>query len=340
MVTFYNNYLVYISLILLVNLFSSPLFSQDCLESAWVNIALIGDSEAIRTEFEVDICAKVLDNTEIKTIIFRLEYDVDKNESLDSLVEFSINNNGIFLKPGEHCVAQRNNPPFKIFMPYNGLMRFTVIADGPNGVVCSLISSYQNAVETQREVLPVELGSFSGYKKGREIQLDWMTYSEEAFSHFEIEKMSEYDRTFVQIGKIEGLGESASELFYSFIDREPSLENYYRLKMVDLDGSFEYSKTINIKYETGNELSSVNVFPNPSQKENIWVNFEMGNEGQATFIIFDVTGKKVLSFKRNLQPGVQNIPLDISNLKSGNYTLFTQTEHLFHSEKLMVLNLE
>ncbi|MCB0496758.1 MAG: T9SS type A sorting domain-containing protein [Cyclobacteriaceae bacterium] len=109
--------------------------------------------------------------------------------------------------------------------------------------------------------LPIELLYFVGEESGSQIVLKFATAMEENFDYFAIEKA--YDGVdFETIGEISGSGNSSSKNEYSYLDTnpEPGL-NYYRLRSVDLDGTFEFSETILVKFTANLQLE---VSPNPS----------------------------------------------------------------------------
>lgn len=104
--------------------------------------------------------------------------------------------------------------------------------DCPSGSTCSHITSCS--------VLPLEWVSFSGRNIGNSIQLEWEIASAVNVSHFIVEKSS-------LIGKIDfkPIGEviltSASR--YKFDDKS-GIGGYYRIKELDLDGLYEFSKVV------------------------------------------------------------------------------------------------
>jgi Secretion system C-terminal sorting domain/Kelch motif len=92
--------------------------------------------------------------------------------------------------------------------------------------------------------IPVELLTFEGKNKDHSIYLDWQTASEIRNDHFDIERSSDAI-SFNYIGTVKAFGKAAN---YNFIDQEASNGiNYYRLKQVDTDGKFTYSKVIAVK---------------------------------------------------------------------------------------------
>lgn len=117
--------------------------------------------------------------------------------------------------------------------------------------------------------LPVEFISFYGKLKDNEIQLLWDTASEENNKGFHVERSTDA-RDWSEIGFVEGRGTSSEINRYKFTDNEPIPgDNYYRLKQVDYDSRFEYSKIVVIK-----RYNVARVFPNPINKDSVKFLFE------------------------------------------------------------------
>lgn len=113
---------------------------------------------------------------------------------------------------------------------------------------------------TSAVILPVTLVSFTAESSECDIKLNWSVAVEEAFDYYEVQK-SEDGKNFTTIGTLEGVGNNSS---YEFIDEDvSSKEAYYRLKMVDLDNTFEYSKTVVEKANCPSN-SEILLFPNPT----------------------------------------------------------------------------
>lgn len=110
--------------------------------------------------------------------------------------------------------------------------------------------------------LPVNLVSFSGKIEENIVVLDWTTTSETNNNIFEIQKSNDA-KSFQTIGFVKGNNNSKTQINYSFTDKDLSdFGNvYYRLKQIDNDGAFEYSRVIAV---SGQELGILTVFPNPS----------------------------------------------------------------------------
>ncbi|NIJ55455.1 T9SS type A sorting domain-containing protein [Dyadobacter arcticus] len=170
----------------------------------------------------------------------------------------------------------------------------------------------QTAVESACTALPVTLVRFDAKKESRATLLSWETTVENNSSHFVIEKSSERRISWNEIGSVRSAGESKEVVRYSFIDAAPFTgKNLYRLKMIDTDGSFAFSRILNLEFE---QLETV-VYPNPAsnflyvEKTFTGTPLEITNSG----------GVIVWSGTANL-----GMPLDISSLQKGLHVLRTR----------------
>ncbi|MCF2444356.1 T9SS type A sorting domain-containing protein [Dyadobacter sp. CY345] len=115
-------------------------------------------------------------------------------------------------------------------------------------------------VSVNNNALPVTLTRFSGSTNGKSVSLEWATSSEVDASHFVIERSSDAIN-FDALGKVIAAGDSHTEKQYNYLDSAlPTGLYYYRLKQVDRDESFEFSRIIGVKVESGLALK---IFPNP-----------------------------------------------------------------------------
>jgi hypothetical protein len=165
--------------------------------------------------------------------------------------------------------------------------------------------------------LPIELGSFTGWAETKTNELKWNTQSEENSATFEIERSIDSEN-FERLGAVNAAGNSAEAITYGFTDVDPATGvNYYRLKMVDLDGSYEYSNVIQIK-RTGK--STIKAFPNPFTK-NISIQLAALESGTAQFMVYDITGKQMMVQEIEIQSGVSNVDLKLASLAIGTYII-------------------
>lgn len=109
--------------------------------------------------------------------------------------------------------------------------------------------------------LPVKLVSFLAKKQDQNAALlRWITTEEISGERFDIEQSVD-SKSWFKIGEVKATGNSSVSISYEFIDREPSNgTNYYRLKMIDLDGTFAFSNIRDLKFSVTNDIS---IYPNP-----------------------------------------------------------------------------
>jgi len=180
-------------------------------------------------------------------------------------------------------------------------------------------------------VLPVTLLSFSGALKGKNVLLEWSTTSELNSKEFEIEKSND-GITYRKLGTVAAAGFSSSLKKYGYLDIEATDINYYRLKMVDLDGYNKQSDIVIIK----NKLSqSVSVVNNPF-KDYINVRFAQIPKGGITLRLIDLSGK-VIQVSESYQPSLSSIiRFDLNSaISEGIYILQVENEGKQYSIKVI-----
>ena len=153
--------------------------------------------------------------------------------------------------------------------------------------------------------LPIEILDFSVKNIQNKAFLAWKAGVQSNFSHFEVEKSID-GKHFISVGKVD-LDKTNPN--YSFTDAENLGEDvsFYRLKSIDKDRSFKYSKIVSFKNTNKKDLV---IFPIPAQ--NI-LNIK-GETNTEKAIVFDFSGR-VYTYQIN------NNQLDISDLENGNYTV-------------------
>ena len=183
-------------------------------------------------------------------------------------------------------------------------------------------------------VLPVKLLSFEGKRNKEEIALTWKTASEINVSHFEMER-SFSGNDFISIGRKPAVNAGLSQaVFYDYVDQTPEAKKaaskiYYRLKMVDKDNSYEYSKTISINPLSGK--TDFSIYPNPVD-QNSKIEYSINESGQVHVEIISALGQKIFSGNEGLKPaGVyqldfQSIINNTGKLKPGIYLLRLQID--------------
>ncbi len=158
-------------------------------------------------------------------------------------------------------------------------------------------------------VLPLKLVSFSGKLiNSDEAQLRWEVSGETNVARYEIE-WSNDSKNWQRIGTV-AVADSSGINNYSLTNSQPSLINFYRLKIVEIDGKNTLSAVIRV---SGSDRAVV-IYPNPAKNSVIISSF---NDKPATVIILGNSGKVWL--RKTISEPVAKI--DISNLPPGNYVV-------------------
>ena len=153
-------------------------------------------------------------------------------------------------------------------------------------------------------------------------------------SHFEIQRSSD-GINFEMVGKVIAKSSSDKEVNYGFDDiRANAGLNYYRLKLLDKDGKFQYS---NIELLTVN-IEGINItaiYPAPfTDKINVVVSSEI--RAQSNIDLFDNTGKLLISQRFGLNKGVNNLSIDnLNRLATGMYIIKVQTGDVIVTKRVI-----
>ncbi|RYY47229.1 MAG: T9SS type A sorting domain-containing protein [Chitinophagaceae bacterium] len=159
--------------------------------------------------------------------------------------------------------------------------------------------------------LPVTITDFVAQRQTNWVLLKWYATMESSFRAYDIERSTD-GNSFDKIGEIEGRNLAN----YSFNDN--TLPNasivYYRLKMIDLNGTFRYSKTISVRLN--NDLSNAILYPNPTRGPlTLKLTNALKDNGKIT--VTDVAGRTVR--EQLVSKGIFSIDVDINKLPQGRY---------------------
>ncbi len=178
--------------------------------------------------------------------------------------------------------------------------------------------------------LPVKLTTFNGSLLNADAKLTWTTASEINANMFVVERSID-GKNFTAITNVKAAGNTSSLTSYNHLDKGIiTLLNsagtiYYRLKMVDNDNSFSYSKTIEIK-TAENTKEKVTVTPNPFTTD-LTITVETVNNANGTVEVSDINGRTIISQNIDVVKGNSTITVNgVDKLKQGIYFVRYTTE--------------
>lgn len=186
---------------------------------------------------------------------------------------------------------------------------------------------------TVTTVLPVEIVSFINMVRGNKVELRWNTATEVNSSAFEVEK--NVGGTWSKIGSVPAAGTTNAPQSYSYSDVSNTNASY-RLKMVDRDGSFEYSIETFATILPSSFYVSQN-YPNPfNPTTNIRIS--MNTRDNVVLTVFDITGKEIATLVNGiLEVGMHDYTFDASQLSAGVYFYKVQSANKITTQKMTLL---
>jgi hypothetical protein len=186
---------------------------------------------------------------------------------------------------------------------------------------------YSGFFVTNGQSFPLKLLSFTAEKIERTTSLEWLTAEEVNTSHFELHRSAnarDWQALPVKLAAMGGGGHR-----YTTYDNEPTAGlNYYRLKMIDLDGSFTFSKIVTTEH--GNAFKA-QAFPNPATT---WMKLELTGAGVISGKAELVNTGGTVVWKGRIVDG--KATLEVSNIPRGLYLLRVQSGGRENTQKVAI----
>lgn len=201
----------------------------------------------------------------------------------------------------------------------------------------SLEASATVTLESEIVPLPVELIAFNARKEGNSVQLTWATASELDNDYFEVQMTEDLKGEFKAVGKVKSKVNTTSlRQDYQFNHKGNfNGTRYYRLKQVDLDGTFEYSKVVAVSSNGVNLAVGPRVYPNPINADSKLV-YNADRAGKLNVRIVNMNGSAVQNLSYDIEEGENTILLNLNNnLPTGIYILMTEFNGKTEQVKLM-----
>ena len=229
--------------------------------------------------------------------------------------------------------------------PADGVYAFTIpfaslaapVSAGTSLVAIALSSNSGDANTSEfnqaaLDVLPVQFVAFKAELQNGKVLVSWSTAQEQNASHFDVER-STNGRDFTKIGSVKANGNTGSLSNYSFSDNNPVVGiSYYRLRQVDLDNRFVYTKTAIIRNESRSKAFSV--WPNPVI-DNANVTLQSDKNQNLNLRVVDYNGRIVRSQVVNATKGVNQVTVNFTGLTKGMYIIQVTGDNLNLTEKVI-----
>jgi PQQ-dependent dehydrogenase (s-GDH family) len=198
-------------------------------------------------------------------------------------------------------------------------------AHGTGGYVLQVnsVSSFSSFYfgNPNMSVLPVNLLTFKGSLLNNSALLQWETSSEQNTSHFIIERSTD-GRLFEKAGTVSATGNTGAASRYSFTDNDAANQSattvYYRLRMVDIDGTLSYSKVVSLTYDR--TYSVFSVYPNPI-RHTMKVRVSLPEAMVVNIQVMDMQGRVIHTQMASLGTGASEVEIDSRNWPSQVYSV-------------------
>ncbi|MEE9430028.1 MAG: T9SS type A sorting domain-containing protein [Melioribacteraceae bacterium] len=207
-------------------------------------------------------------------------------------------------------------------------------------------------IGTSDAPLPVELTTFTASIVNNNVELNWETATEINNYGFEVErqyqessiKNQDKNQSWETLVFIEGNGNSNSPKYYLYNDKSVSSGKYnYRLKQIDIDGTFSYSIIVEADLGLPSVFSLEQNYPNPFNPSTI-ISYSIPNVAaessmrNVTLKIYDVLGNEISTLVNKDQPsGNYKVNFDASELSNGVYIYKIQSGSFVATKKMILL---
>lgn len=225
----------------------------------------------------------------------------------------------VLLVAGCSCLAQQNVPGIGFSESFsNRNLSIGGITSGELGIYSAPTVVSACDFSDGCFALPVELLEFKGKRENNtSVLLEWETVNEVNNHGFEVQRSFLSNQMFEKVTFVDAQHTESLRKFYSLRDANDfSGITYYRLKQIDLDGKFTFSKIISVKGYALN--GTLVVQPNPVLSR-MTLLADIPQAGAGELEIINYAGKLVLSKAVMLQKGSNPISVPVDALASGLY---------------------
>ena len=137
---------------------------------------------------------------------------------------------------------------------------------------------------------------------------------------------------------VKGFGNSNSPKEYSFIDKNITCGDYaYRLKQIDNNGTFEYSKILEVTVNVPLKYELNQNYPNPFNPATD-IAFTIPQAGMVTLKVYNTLGEEIAVLVNGfIEPGIHTVNFNASGLNSGIYFYKLESRDFIQVKKMILL---
>jgi uncharacterized repeat protein (TIGR01451 family) len=189
-------------------------------------------------------------------------------------------------------------------------------------------------VQDNFTTLPLQLLNFTGQLTNTNVQLNWNVSNVTNFESFEVERSLD-GKAYSRLNTVPFTAALSAYNMKDNVSALPSNTLFYRLKLVDADGHFSYSKVVVFRINTTTDKLAV--YPNPARTE-LFVSFTADAPTNLNVKIVDASGRAMVNRQTQVQKGNNVFPLTVSQLKAGNYILQVSSKGQTKASKFRVMD--
>jgi hypothetical protein len=164
----------------------------------------------------------------------------------------------------------------------------------------------------QSTILPISLLNFGAkFTPNQTVHLHWQTASERNSSFFAIERSAD-GKVFEEIDQVDAAGNSSQTLTYETFDKQPLAGiSYYRLRIVDNDGTYEYSSVVSVRSDnTKNDAETFELYPNPTQNGLVYIKYKGNSSNVKSVELHSALGKTLQKHEMDAKAFIPQINLE------------------------------
>ena len=186
-------------------------------------------------------------------------------------------------------------------------------------------------------VVPVELTSFSALSNGTSVSLSWSTATELNNYGFEVQRKS-LNGNFATIAFVQGNGTTSQKSDYAYTQNNlDEGKYYYRLKQIDYDGKYDYSKTVEVDIRLLTNFSLEQNYPNPFNPTTT-IGYVLQEKSRVKLTLMNLIGEELsVLVNEEKDKGYHKVNLNANNLPSGVYLYKIQAGNLVDTKKMTLM---